>query len=65
MKKILIAAAAAALIASPAFAGDHGHKKDSGHGQDAHASHGPVADKVIADQRKALAKNTKDKGFGP
>jgi len=27
--------------------------------------HGPVSDKVIAEQRAALAKNTKGKGFGP
>jgi len=59
--------AAVALIASPAFAGDHGHKKghDSHAKADAHATHGPVADKVIAKQRKALAKSTKGKGFGP
>ncbi len=60
--------AATALIASPAFAGDHGHKKDSGHGHakmDSHGGHGAVSDKVIAEQRKALAKNTKGKGFGP
>ena len=62
-KEILIAVAAAALIASPAFAGDRDHKKkDSGHGHDAH---GPVADSVIADQRAKLAKKTKGKGFGP
>ena len=67
MKKTIIAMAAAALLASPAFAGDHGHKKghDSHAKADAHATHGPVADKVIAKQRKALAKNTKGKGFGP
>jgi len=69
MKKTIIALAAVALMASPAFAGDHGHKKDSGHDShgkmESHGSHGPVADKVIAKQRKALAKNTKGKGFGP
>jgi len=63
--------AAAALIASPAFASDHGHKKDSGHDShgkkemSSHGSHGPVADKVITKQRKALAKSTKGAGFGP
>jgi len=68
MKKTMIALAAVALIASPAFASDHGHKKDSDHGHakmSSHGGHGPVADKVIAKQRKALAKNTKGKGFGP
>ena len=67
MKKILIALAATALLATPAIAGDHGHKKghDSHAKADAHASHGPVADKVIAKQRKALAKSTKGEGFGP
>jgi len=67
MKKILIALAVSALLAAPAIAGDHGYKKghDSHAKADAHATHGPVADKVIAKQRKALAKNTKGKGFGP
>jgi hypothetical protein len=51
-------------LAAPAFAGEHGHH-DSGHHAAAAGHHGPVADKVIADQRKALAKNTKGKGFGP
>jgi len=30
-----------------------------------HEGHGAMADKVIADQREALANNTKGKGFGP
>jgi carbonic anhydrase len=34
------------------------------HHEDQHG-HGAVADKVIAEQRAALAKNTKDAGFGP
>ncbi|MDT8376207.1 MAG: delta-class carbonic anhydrase [Mariprofundaceae bacterium] len=63
MKKTIVALAAAVLLAAPAFAGDHGH--DSHGKSDAHAAHGPVADKVIAEQRKALAENTKGKGFGP
>jgi len=66
MKRILITLAAATLMAAPAFASDHGHSE--GHGAvkaDAHASHAAVADKVIAKQRKTLAKNTKGKGFGP
>ena len=62
MKKIIIALAASALLAAPAFAGDHDHKKK---GHDGHDSHGPVADKVIAGQRAELAKNTKGAGFGP
>jgi len=71
MKKFIISLAAVALFAAPVFASDHGHKKDSGHDSHgkkemkSHGSHGPVADKVIAKQRKALAKNTKGKGFGP
>ena len=65
MKRIAIAMAASAMLAAPAFAGDHGgHGKSHG---DAHATaaHGPVADKVIKAQRKALAKSTKGAGFGP
>ena len=73
MKKLIISIAAVALFAAPAFASDHGHKashdshgkKASSHDSHANAGHGPVADKVIAEQRKALAKNTKGKGFGP
>ncbi len=56
-----VAMAASLMLAAPAMAGEHGH---GGH-EGAHASHGPVSDKVIADQRKALARNTKGKGFGP
>jgi len=69
MKRIAIAIAASALLAAPVFAGEHG----SGHGESygaAHAEghaghHKAVSDKVIAEQRKALAENTKGKGFGP
>ena len=62
MKKSIIALAATALLTAPAMASDHG-----GHGAkaDAHGGHGPVADNVIAEQRKALAHNTKGQGFGP
>jgi len=61
MKHIAIAMAASALLAAPAFASDHGKHSDA----HATAAHGAVADKVIANQRKALAKNTKGAGFGP
>jgi len=60
MKQLMIALATAVLLASPAIAGEHGHKEESGHG-----AHGPVSDKVIAEQRAELAKNTNGKGFGP
>ena len=62
MKKSIIALAATALLATPVMASDHG-----GHGAkaEAHGGHGPVADHVIAEQRKALAHNTKGEGFGP
>ncbi|MDQ6982677.1 MAG: delta-class carbonic anhydrase [Mariprofundus sp.] len=63
MKRIAIAIAASALLAAPAFAGEHGHHE--GNHAEVAGHHGPVADKVIAEQRKALAKNTKGKGFGP
>jgi len=47
-------------MAGNAFAGDHGHGAAEGHGK-----HAAVSDKVIAEQRAALAKNTDGKGFGP
>ncbi len=56
MKRTFIAMAAFAMSVAPALAGEHHH----GHGM-----HAPVADKVIAAQRAALAANTKGKGFGP
>jgi len=64
MKRIAIAMAAACLLATSAFASDHGGH-DSHAKANSHAAHGPVADKVIAKQRKALAKSTKGAGFGP
>jgi len=70
MKRIAIAIAASALLAAPVFAGEHGSGHGEGHGA-AHAEghgaghHKAVSDKVIAEQRKALAKNTRGKGFGP
>jgi len=67
MKHIAIAMAASALLAAPAFASDHGKHADS-HGQAA-AEHSAkdviVGDKIIANQRKRLAKSTKNAGFGP
>jgi len=62
MKRIAIAIAASALLAAPVFAGENGHHQG---GHEAMAGHAAVADKVIAEQRKALAKNTEGKGFGP
>lgn len=61
MGKTLVSLAVSALFVTPAFAEDHGHME----GHDTHGSHGAVADKVIAEQRKALAVNTKGQGFGP
>lgn len=53
-KSIFIALAATTLLPIYASAG-----------QDTHDTHGAVSDKVIAEQREMLAKNTTDKGFGP
>ena len=61
MEKKLIALAACAVIASPVVAEEHGHMS----GRSAMEAHAAVSDKVIADQRKTLATNTKGKGFGP
>lgn len=61
MKKRMIALAASAMIATPAIASDHGGHDAHG----AHSAHEAVADSVIAEQRKALAHNTKEMGFGP
>ncbi len=65
MKKLFIAIAASALLAAPAFAGEHGHHGEGHAAAGEHGHHGPVADSVIAEQRKALAKSTKGNGFGP
>ncbi len=67
MKRIAIAIAACALLATPAIAGHHGggHKEAHVEKYGSHTAHGPVADKIIIEQREALAKNTKGKGFGP
>ena len=64
MKKAYITLAATVLLAAPTFANAHEAHNPCAHG--AHAGHhAAVADKVIAEQREALAKNTKGKGFGP
>jgi len=63
---------AACLVATPAYANEYGEKHEthgtthekSAHGEHA-AGHEIVSDEVIAEQRKALAENTKGKGFGP
>jgi len=64
MKHIAIAMAAGALLATPAFASDHG-----GHHGQAVTEHAAkdvtVSDKIISNQRKRLAKSTKGAGFGP
>jgi len=70
MKRIAIAIAVSAFLAAPVFAGEHGAGHGEGHGATHAEGHGAghhkaVSDKVIAEQRKALAKSTKSKGFGP
>lgn len=60
MKKCIIALAASTLLATPAMASDHGHDNRASKFMDT-----VVPDKVIANQRKELAKNTRGKGFGP
>ena len=59
MKHISTAIALSAMLATPAFASDHGGHESGAHG------HKAVADSVIAAQREELAKNTEGKGFGP
>jgi hypothetical protein len=59
MKYISTAIALSAMLATPAFAFTHSEHEEGAHG------HKVVADKVVAEQRAALAKNTKGKGFGP
>jgi len=66
MKKIFITLAATALFSVPAIAHEHGHESHNPCAHGAHSSHhSAVSDKVVAEQREALAKNTKGKGFGP
>jgi len=53
-REVIIALATATLLPMYASAEGHGHD-----------AHGTVSDKVISEQRAALASNTKGKGFGP
>ncbi|MDX8382892.1 MAG: delta-class carbonic anhydrase, partial [Ghiorsea sp.] len=62
MKHIASALALSAMLATPAFAGSHGHNPCA-HNPCAHG--GAVANEVIAEQRAELAHNTDGKGFGP
>jgi hypothetical protein len=59
----MMAAAAVVFMASPAIASEHGHGDE--HGMSGHGGHAVASDKVVAEQRKHLADNTKGKGFGP
>jgi len=63
MKKTLLTLAASAFFAATAH--EHGHSESHGDAHASHTTHAVVSDKVIAEQRKALANNTKGKGFGP
>ncbi len=54
MKNILLTLAMSTLLTASVYASEQGH-----------GSHAMVSDKVIAEQREALAKNTQGKGFGP
>ncbi len=63
MKKSMFTFAISALLATPVIAGEGGHR---GHDQqEMHGMHEAVSDAVIAQQRRALAKNTEGRGFGP
>ena len=57
-KTLLIALATSTLLPLGVNAGSSSHEAHE-------AAHGPVSDHVVAEQRKALAKNTDGKGFGP
>jgi len=59
MKKLMITAAALSLLAMPAVVSAHEHGAEHG------SEHSAVADKVISEQREALARNTEGQGFGP
>lgn len=61
MKNTIIALAVSSLLATPAIASEHAKVA---HNNQTSADR-IVADKIIAAQRKELAKNTKGKGFGP
>jgi len=61
MKKVMIAVAVSAVFGAPAFAFEDSHGSSEMHS----GGHAAVSDEVIAEQRAALAKNTKGQGFGP
>ena len=61
MKKFIIAMATSALLVVPAFASEHGHSGSA----EMDGKHVAVSDKVMDEQREALARNTEGKGFGP
>jgi len=60
MKEVIVALAVSTLLSTSAMAGDHGHNSHM-----SSTDHAAVSDEVIANQRKALANNTKGQGFGP
>jgi len=61
MKQLTTVLALSAMLVTPALASEHGHHEDGAHA----GHHKAVSDKVIAEQRAALAKSTKGAGFGP
>lgn len=66
MIKHIAIAASAMLVVAPAIASEHEHGSNHAELTSMHTVHEAVADKeIIAHQRKALAKNTQGKGFGP
>lgn len=56
MKKSLLSLAVSILLASTPLFAENGHH---------HEGHAAVSDKVVAEQRLSLARNTEGKGFGP
>lgn len=62
IRTLSIAMSVTILAASPAMARDHGDSHGKVVSQE---THGAVSNGVIAEQRKSLADNTYEKGFGP
>lgn len=62
MNRILFTFTMSALMATSAIAGEGGHGHDK---KEMHGVHEAVSDAVIAQQRRALARNTEGRGFGP